>query len=111
MRHSLPLRSARSLVLAGVLGVMALPCVAVDANTASRADLEQLRGLGPVKVERLLNQRERQPFTGWDDLRRRVAGIGVKGAAALSVEGLTVNGQAFRADDASPTARRRAPSP
>ena len=71
-------------------------CDALELNTASRAELEQLRALGPAKVEVLLQQRERGPYRDWMDLRRRVRGIGAKTAAQLSSDGLTVNGVPYR---------------
>jgi competence protein ComEA len=71
-------------------------CDALELNTASRAELEQLRALGPAKVEVLLEQRERAPYRDWMDLQRRVRGIGAKTAAQLSRDGLTVNGQPYR---------------
>lgn len=74
---------------------LALPCHGLEANTASRAELEQLPGLGPAKVERLLLARANRPFTDWHDLLHRVAGVGAKGAATLSTDGLTVNGASF----------------
>lgn len=86
---------------------LALPCHGLEANTASRAELEQLPGLGPAKVERLLLERAKRPFTDWQDMLRRVAGVGGKRAAALSTDGLRVNGASFAA--AAPNAGAREP--
>ena len=74
----------------------ALPAFAqpaeVEANTASRAELESLPGLGPALAQRLLAAR---PFKDWADLMQRVPGV--KGAAArkLSAAGLRVAGAAW----------------
>ncbi len=74
----------------------ALPATAqpaeVDANSATRAQLESLPGLGPALVQRLLAAR---PFTGWADLMKRVPGIRAASARKLSAAGLRVGGQAF----------------
>ena len=64
----------------------------VDANTATRAQLESLPGLGPALVQRLLAAR---PFTGWADLMHRVPGVKAATARKLSAGGLRVAGQAF----------------
>jgi len=73
---------------------------ALELNSASRAELESLTGIGPDLAERLLAAR---PFQDWQDLRRRVAGIGPKLAAKLSAQGLRVQGQAWNAQAASGT--------
>ncbi len=64
----------------------------LEANQASRAELESLPGLGPSLVETLLNARAQAPFSDWVDLRRRVQGLGPKTALKLSALGLRVNG-------------------
>jgi len=78
---------------AWLLGWAALPAFAqpaeVDANTATRARLESLPGLGPALVQRLLAAR---PFSDWADLTRRVPGIRAASARKLSAAGLRVGG-------------------
>jgi len=64
----------------------------VDANTATRAQLESLPGLGPALVQRLLAAR---PFTDWADLMKRVPGIRAASARKLSAAGLRVGGQPY----------------
>ena len=76
---------------------------AVEVNRASEADLDGVRGLGPATTRQILAEREKSPFKDWQDLRRRVQGIGVVSARQLSAQGLTVNGQAFP----EPAARAR----
>ncbi len=74
---------------------LALPAwgqAALEVNTATRAELESLPGLGPALVQRLLDGR---PFTGWADLMRRVSGVGAATARKLSAAGLRVAGAAF----------------
>lgn len=70
----------------------------LELNTASRAELESLAGIGPDLAARMLAAR---PFKDWADLRRRVAGIGPKSAAKLSSQGLRVQGLAWPAQAAS----------
>jgi competence protein ComEA len=69
----------------------------VDVNRANRAQLEQLRFIGPPLAERILEERERGPFKDWADLIARVRGIRAATARKLSGAGLTVNGLAFEA--------------
>ena len=71
----------------------------LDINQATQAELERLRGVGPQLSARILAAREERPFTDWEDLRRRVAGLGPVHAARLSKEGLSVAGAAFAATD------------
>ena len=78
-----------------LLWAAAMPVLAqaeVDANTATRAELESLPGLGPALAQRLLAAR---PFKDWADLTRRVPGIKAATARKLSAAGLRVAGQAF----------------
>jgi competence protein ComEA len=106
----MPSTTAIAAALAIVLGLPPSTCWALEVNSASRAELEQLSGLGPSKVDRLLKERERAAFASWQDLARRVPGFGAKTAASLSREGLTVNQHAFGATDTSPD-RRPKPAP
>jgi len=77
----------------------ALAQVEVDANTATRAELESLPGLGPALVQRMLATR---PFKDWADLMRRVHGVKAAMARKLSAAGLRVAGQAFSAAGGEP---------
>ena len=67
----------------------------VDANRANRAQLEQLRGIGPPLADRILVAREAGPFKDWADLMARVKGIREAKARQLSQAGLTVDGVPF----------------
>jgi competence protein ComEA len=77
--------------LAGLVGIGSAS--AVEINEASRAQLEQLNGLGVARTGQILRERARAPFKSWDDLLARVKGIGAKGMQRLGAQGLTVNGQ------------------
>lgn len=48
-----------------------------------------------------MDARKQGPFKNWDDLIGRVKGIAQTSAGKLSEEGLTVNGQAYKAGPAS----------
>lgn len=83
--------------LTALVALLALPAGAQDApevevNTASRAQLEAVPGLGPALAQRLLDGR---PFSGWPDLLQRVRGIRAASARRLSQAGLRVAGQAW----------------
>jgi competence protein ComEA len=72
---------------------------AVDANAGNRAQLEQLRGVGPPLADAILQARERGGrFRDWADLAKRVRGIRDAKARQLSAAGLTVDGRPY-ADD------------
>jgi len=66
---------------------------ALEINDANRAQLEQLNGVGVTMADEMLRERAKAPFAGWDDLRKRVKGIGRKRAAQWQAQGVTVNGE------------------
>ena len=68
---------------------------AVDINTASVADLDSIKGIGPGTSAKILEQRKTGKFKDWPDVIQRVSGIGKKRAGKLSNEGLTVNGDKY----------------
>ncbi|HEY0956763.1 MAG TPA: helix-hairpin-helix domain-containing protein [Roseateles sp.] len=80
----------RGLLLWAALPVRAQP--QVEVNTATRAALESLPGLGPSLVQRLLDGR---PFKDWADLMQRVPGVKAATARKLSAAGLRVAGAEF----------------
>ncbi len=86
------LRRSLLLLLLGCQLVMADPDT-LELNQASRAQLESLPGIGPALAERLLEARQKQAFSDWADLLRRVQGIGRSSARKLSDQGLRINGQ------------------
>ncbi len=68
---------------------------AVDVNKATDAELDGVKGIGPVKTKLITSERKKGEFKNWEDFISRVKGIGEKSAAKLSAEGLTVNGAAY----------------
>jgi competence protein ComEA len=75
----------------------AMAMAAVDVNKASEAELDALKGIGPVTSKAILAERKKGDFKSWQDFISRVKGVGDKRAAKFSEEGLTVNGEAFKA--------------
>lgn len=89
-------------ILAVVLMLFtAAAMAAVDANKATDAQLDSVKGIGPATSKSIMAERKKNgEFKNWDDLIARVTGIGDKRAAQLSEAGLTVNGQAYKATTA-----------
>lgn len=95
-------------LMASLLALLAaVSFAAVDINKATVADLDSIKGIGPATSAKMLDERKTAPFKDWADLIQRVPGIGDKRAAKLSAEGLTVNGEAFKATD-KPVAEKKA---
>lgn len=78
----------------------------IDANLASLAEVERIKGVGTTVAASILSERDKGAFKDWSDLIRRVKGVGASNAARLSAEGLTVNGAAFSIQGAPPAAAK-----
>lgn len=63
---------------------------ALDANTATQAELETIPGVGPALSARIVEARRAQPFTDLDDLKARVRGIGDSNLRRMREAGLAV---------------------
>jgi hypothetical protein len=85
----------RRLILLALL-LAPLAALALEINEANRAQLEQLNGVGVTMAEQMLIERAKAPFSGWDDLRKRVKGIGAKRVQQWQGQGVTVNGEGGR---------------
>lgn len=70
---------------------------AVDVNKATEAQLDGVKGIGPVMSKRILDERKKGEFKNWEDLIARVTGIGESNAAKYSEGGLTVKGKGYKA--------------
>lgn len=70
---------------------------AVDVNTATEAELDGIKGIGPGLSGRILEERRSAPFKDWNDFVGRVGGVGHKSAVNFSKEGLTVGGKKYSA--------------
>lgn len=76
---------------------VAMAFAAVDVNTATSAELDSIKGIGPVKSALIMSERKKAPFKDWNDFVTRVKGVGTDSAAKFSAEGLTVNGTSYKA--------------
>ena len=87
---------------------------AVDVNKANEAELDGIKGIGPVTSKSIISERKKGDFKNWDDFVTRVKGVGDKNAAKFSAEGLTVSGTAYTgagAADAKAKAKTDAAKP
>ena len=69
---------------------------AVDVNKATEAELDGIKGIGPVTSKLIMAERKKSEFKNWDDFVSRVKGVGDKSAAQFSAAGLTVGGTAYK---------------
>jgi len=69
---------------------------AVDVNKATEAELDGIKGIGPVTTRQIITERKKGEFKSWDDFVTRVKGVGDKNAAKFSAEGLTVGGASYQ---------------
>lgn len=76
---------------------VAMAFAAVDVNTATSAELDSIKGIGPVKSALILSERKKAPFKDWNDFVTRVKGVGPDSAVKFSAEGMTVNGASYKA--------------
>ena len=83
------------LAIVAMLWYAAASFAAADVNTASAADLDAVKGVGPGLSARIVEERKKGAFKDWGDLISRVKGVGEKNAARFSASGMTVNGAAF----------------
>ena len=96
-------------ILSALLALSAsIAFAAVDVNTASAADLDSIKGIGPGTSSKIMDARKTAKFKDWNDFIARVPGIADKRALKLSGEGLTVNGEAFKSASAAASAPKPA---
>jgi competence protein ComEA len=86
------LARAGRVAVASLLFGSACGAAALELNDATRAQLEQLNGVGVAMADRILAERERAAFKDWDDLARRVKGMRGARIERLQAQGVTVNG-------------------
>jgi competence protein ComEA len=83
-------------VLVALYAAVAM-AAAVDVNKATDAQLDAVKGIGPATSKAITAERKKGgDFKNWEDFISRVKGVGDKKAEALSKEGLTVNGEAYK---------------
>lgn len=64
-----------------------------DLNTATRAEIEAVRGVGVELAERVLRARSLGRFEDWADLRRRVKGVNRRALVGWAEAGFHIAGQ------------------
>ena len=85
----------RQLALLAISALISASAWALEVNTATEAQLDSVKGLGPSSTGRILEARAAAPFKDWADFMARVKGIKASAATKLSAEGLTVNGAPY----------------
>jgi competence protein ComEA len=94
-------RRARVAVMLAGVGV-GLSAQALDLNTATAEQLQNLRGVGPRTAQIIVQERNRAgPFESLEDLSDRVRGIGLKRLQALQASGLRVSAASTAASGVS----------
>ena len=89
-------------LLFGMLAGIGVALGAVNLNTASEAELDAIKGIGPGKAKAIVEYRDKNgPFKTVDDLKK-VKGFGEKSLAKLRPE-LTVSGGAAAPVKAKPS--------
>ena len=79
--------------LAALLAASAF--AAVEANKATQAELEAISGIGPTISANIVAEHKKGDFKDWNDLFRRVQGVGDRSAAKFSAGGMTINGKPY----------------
>ena len=101
-------------VLVMLFAWASLAFAAVDINSANQAELDKIKGVGPVKAKAIMEERKKNgPFKNLDDVATRVKGIGEKTVAGWKKSGdVTIGGAAAaKPAAASPTAPAKAEAP
>ena len=94
-------------IIATLLALFAAAAfAAVDANKATQAELEAIKGIGPAIAGKILDERKKGAFKNWDDMVERVKGVGEGNAAKFSAAGLTVGGAAYSGAPAAAPAKK-----
>ena len=94
-------------IIATLLALFAAAAfAAVDANKATQAELEAVKGIGPAIAGKILDERKKGAFKNWDDMVERVKGVGEGNAAKFSAAGLTVAGAAYSGAPAAAPAKK-----
>ena len=84
------------LMFAGLCFAASAAHAAIDVNTADQAALDSIAGVGPTTSRAIIDERDKHGnYKDWNDLERRVKGIGERNAIKLSAAGLTVNGKSY----------------
>ncbi len=83
-----PLGWGRCVMMLVLMGA-AWQAEAVNLNTATTQQLQQIKGIGPKTAERIIEERDRAgPYSSLQDLSDRIKGIGPKRLLGLQNSGL-----------------------
>lgn len=78
-------------LVASSLGVSVALASPVNVNTATQAELESIKGIGPAKAKTIIAERsDGGHFQDANDLQKRVRGIGMKSVEKMVDNGLTI---------------------
>ncbi len=83
-----------------------LAFAAVDANSATAAELDGVPGIGPAIAARIVSERKNGPYKDLADLQQRVKGIGEANLKKMADGGLKVGGGSRTALSAEEKAAR-----
>jgi competence protein ComEA len=78
--------------VAAFVASIGIAFAAVDANTASQAELEAVKGIGPAIAKSIVDERKNGSFKDLGDLEKRVKGIGENNVKKFAEAGLAVGG-------------------
>jgi competence protein ComEA len=93
----------KKIIAVMVMMYAAVAFAAVDVNKATAAELDGIKGIGPAISAKILAEKKAGGnFKDWDDLVKRVNGVGENNAVKFSAEGLTVGGASFKGAAAAP---------
>jgi competence protein ComEA len=95
----------KMLTFAALLVSLNALAATLDLNSATEAELDSIKGVGPSLSRKILDERKNAPFKDWADVIRRVKGIRKAKAEKFSRDGVTVNGDAFIATPATSPAK------
>lgn len=98
----------KTILAFGMMFYAAFCFAAVDANKASAAELDSIKGIGPALSTRIIDERAKGQFKDWADFIGRVKGLGEGNAAKLSAQGLTVGGAGFKGTTPTTAAKKSA---
>ena len=90
----------------GLMLSLNIAFAATDANTASKEDLDKVKGIGPAIAQKIVDERQKNgPFKSLDDLALRVKGVGDTSVKKMAAEGLTVGGSSATGTTAATPAK------